>query len=129
MVRVLALCLSLALIVFGTAGVTLGAPHWQIALAFAAGAIGIVLTAILLVTQGRWSVPVAFGMAVGLVVIAVVGLFSGATPWLSWSIFGVGAGFFAIGCARALSPSMYGGELEVIGARRNALRPRRLHTS
>ena len=35
MVRVFAMCLSMALIVLGVVGVTLGAAHWLIALDFA----------------------------------------------------------------------------------------------
>lgn len=112
MVRVLALCLSLALIMFGVVGVTLGAAHWLIAIDFAAGAVGLGLDVLLWSTQGRWSVIVAFGMATALVVLSFVGIVSNAAPWLSWSIFGVGAAFFAIGCARAFAKTLYGGELE-----------------
>ncbi len=111
MVRVLALCLSLALMVFGVIGVTLGAAPWLIVLDFAAGAVGLALDAMLWSTQGRWSIVVAFAMAAALVLLFFVGVVAGATPWLAWSIFGVGVAFFAIGCGRALSPSMYGGEL------------------
>jgi hypothetical protein len=111
MVRVLTLCLSLALIVFGVAGVTLGAPLWLIGLNFAAGAIGLALDGMLWMTQGRWSILVAFGMATALVMLAFVGVITSATPWLSWTIFGVGAAFFVTGCARALSPSLYAGDL------------------
>jgi hypothetical protein len=112
MVRVLGLCLSLALIVFGVMGVTLGAAPWLIALDFVAGAIGLGLVAFLWHTQGRSSVIVAFGMALGLVVLFFAAMVANASPVLSWLIFGVGAAFFAIGCARAFSGSMYGGELE-----------------
>jgi len=113
MVRVLALCLSLALFVLGVAGVTLGAPTWLIVLDFIGGAIGFGLDAVLWATQGRWSVIVAFAMATALVVLFFAGIVTNATPWLSWSIFGIGAAFFAIGCARAFAHSMYGGELEL----------------
>ena len=112
MVRVLGLCLSLALILFGVMGVSLGAATWLIALDFVAGAIGLVLTAFLWHTQGRASVVVAFGMAVGLVVLFFIAMATGANPVLSWLIFAVGAAYFAIGCARAFAGSMYGGELE-----------------
>jgi hypothetical protein len=111
MVRVFALCLSLALIVFGVLGVSLGAAHWLIALDFVAGAVGLGLDALLWSTQGRWSVVVAFAMSTALVVLFFIGIVAGAAPWLSWSIFGVGAAFFAIGCARAFSRSLYGGEV------------------
>jgi hypothetical protein len=112
MVRVFALCLSLALVVFGVVGVTLGAAHWLVALDFVAGAIGLALAAVLWHTQGRWSVIVAFGMATALVVLFFASMATGAPPSLSWCIFGVGAAFFAVGCARAFSRGMYGGELE-----------------
>jgi hypothetical protein len=110
MVRVFTLCLSLALIVLGVAGVMRGAPTWLIALDFAVGAIGIGLDMLLLATRGRWSVLVAFGMATALVVLFFAGVVAGAAPWLAWSIFAAGAAFFAIGCARAFSRSMYAGE-------------------
>jgi len=113
MVRVLALCLSLALFVLGVAGVTLGAPTWLVVLDFVGGAIGFALDALLWATQGRWSVIVAFGMATALVVLFFAGIAANATPWLSWSIFAVGVAYFAIGCARAFARSMYGGELEL----------------
>ena len=113
MVRVLALCLSLALFVLGVAGVTLGAPTWLIVLDFIGGAIGFGLDAVLWATQGRWSVIVAFAMATALVVLFFAGIVTNATPWLSWSIFGIGAAFFAIGCARAFARTLYGGELEL----------------
>jgi hypothetical protein len=106
------LCLSLALIIFGVMGVTLGAPTWLIALDFIAGAVGLVLGWFLWRTQGRSSVIVAFGMATALVVLFFVSIATGGNAVLSWCIFGVGAAFFAVGCARAFSPSMYGGELE-----------------
>ena|SRR5437868_2481097 len=112
MVRVLALCLSLALIMFGVVGVTLGAAHWLIAVDFAAGAVGLALDALLWSTQGRWSVVVSFGMATALVVLFFIGIVANASPLLSWSLFGVGTAFFAIGCARAFARTMYGGELE-----------------
>jgi hypothetical protein len=112
MVRVLTLCLSMALIMFGVAGVTLGAAHWLLAVDFVAGAVALGLDALLWSTQGRWSVIVAFGMATALVVLFFAGIATNASPWLSWSIFGTGAAFFAIGCARAFSRSMYGGEIE-----------------
>ena len=112
MVRVFALCLSLALLMFGVVGVTLGAAHWLIALDFAAGAIGLALDAVLWRTQGRWSVIVSFGMATALVVLFFASMATGAKPAFSWCIFGVGAAFFAVGCARAFAGSMYGGELE-----------------
>ena len=111
MVRVLTLCLSLALVMFGVVGVTLGAPHWLIALDFAAGAIGLGLDVVLWSTQGRWSVIVAFGMATALVVLFFAGIVADAAPWMSWSIFATGVAFFAIGCARAFSRSLYGGEI------------------
>ncbi len=112
MVRVFGLCLSLALIVFGVAGVTNGAPVWLIVLDFIGGGVGLALDAVLWATQGRWSVIVAFAMATALVVLFFAGIVTGSSPWLSWCIFGVGAAFFAIGCARAFSRSMYGGELD-----------------
>jgi hypothetical protein len=113
MVRVFAMCLSMALIVLGVAGATLGAPHWLVALDFIAGAIGLGLDLVLLATQGRSSVIVAFGMATGLAVLFFAAVVANVTPWMSWSLFGIGAAFFAIGCARAFFPSsMYGGELE-----------------
>ncbi len=113
MVRVLALCLSMALFVLGVAGVTNGAPTWLVVLDFIGGGIGFALTAFLWATQGRWSVIVAFGMAVALVVLFFAGIVTNATPWLSWSIFAVGVLFFAVGCGRAFARSMYGGELEL----------------
>jgi len=112
MVRVFGLCLSLALVMLGVMGVTLGAPVWLIALDFVGGAVGLALDAVLWATQGRWSVIVSFAMATALVVLFFAGVVANATPWLSWSIFGVGAAFFAIGCARAFARSMYGGEIE-----------------
>ena len=54
---------------------------------------------------------VSFAMATALVVLFFAGVVANATPWLSWSIFGIGAAFFAIGCARAFVGSMYGGEI------------------
>ena len=113
MVRVLALCLSLALFVLGVAGITAGAPTWLIVLDFIGGAIGFALDAVLWATQGRWSVIVAFGMATALVVLFFAGIATNATPWLSWSIFAIGALFFAAGCGRAFARSMYAGELEL----------------
>jgi hypothetical protein len=112
MVRVLALCLSLALIIFGVVGVTMGAAHWLIALDFVAGAIGLGLDAFLWRTQGRWSVVVSFAMATALVVLFFAGIAANASPVVSWLTFAVGVAFFAIGCARAFGRSMYGGELE-----------------
>ena len=112
MVRVLALCLSLALVMFGVAGVTLGAPLWLVALDFVAGAIGLALDVVLWSTQGRWSVIVAFAMATALVVLFFAGIVADATAWMSWCIFAVGVAFFAIGCARAFSRSLYGGQIE-----------------
>ena len=112
MVRVLGLCLSLALIIFGVMGVTLGAATWLIALDLVAGAIGLGLVAFLWHTQGRSSVIVAFGMAVALVVLFFAAMATGANAVLSWCIFFVAAAFFAIGCARAFAGSMYAGELE-----------------
>ena len=112
MVRVFSLCLSAALFIFGTMGVTLGAPAWLIAIDFIVGAVGLGLGWFLWHTQGRSSVIVAFGMATALVVLFFAGLASGASAALSWCIFGVGAAFFAVGCARAFAPAMYGGELE-----------------
>mgnify|MGYP001547371122 FL=1 len=113
MVRVFALCLSLALIVFGVVGVTLGAALWLVVLDFVAGAVGLGLDALLWTTQGRWSVLVAFAMSTALVVLFFIAVVAGASPWLSWAIFGVGAAFFAVGSARAFSRSLYGGELHV----------------
>jgi hypothetical protein len=112
MVRVFAMCLSMALLVLGVAGVTLGAPHWLIGLDFAAGAIGLGLDAMLWATQGRASVVVAFAMSTVLAVLFFVGVAANAAGWMSWGIFGVAVAFFAIGCARAFSRSMYGGEIE-----------------
>ena len=111
MVRVLGLCLSLALIVFGVMGVTLGAATWLIVLDFIAGAIGLGLVAFLWRTEGRASVIVAFGMSLALVVLFFASMVANANPVLSWCIFGVGAAFFAVGCARAFSGSMYAGDL------------------
>jgi hypothetical protein len=113
MVRVFAMCLSMALIILGVAGATLGAAHWVIALDFIAGAIGLGLDALLWATQGRSSVIVAFGMSTALVVLFFAAVVTNVAPWMSWCIFAVGAAFFAIGCARAFSRSMYGGEIEV----------------
>jgi hypothetical protein len=110
MVRVFTLCLSLALIVLGVAGVMRGAPMWLIVLDFAVGGIGIALDAILLVTRGKFSVLVAFGMATALVVLFFAAVVTSVAPWLAWSIFAVGVLFFAIGCARAFSPSLYAGD-------------------
>ena len=112
MVRVLTLCLSLALIMFGVVGVTLGAAHWLVAVDFAAGAIGLGLDALLWSTQGRWSVIVAFGMSTALVVLFFAGVAANAAAWMSWSIFGVAVAFFAVGCARAFAKSLYSNELE-----------------
>ena len=111
MVRVLTLCLSLALVMFGLVGVTLGAAPWLVALDFVAGAVGLGLDAFLWSTEGRWSVIVAFGMATLLVLLFFGGVVADAAPWLSWSIFGVGTAFFALGCGRAFSRSMYAGEI------------------
>lgn len=110
MVRVFAMGLSMALIIMGVAGVTLGAPHWMIVLDFIAGAIGLGLDAMLWATQGRLSVVVSFGMATALVVLFFAAIVSNGAPWMSWGIFGVGAAFFVIGCARAFS-SFYAGEI------------------
>jgi hypothetical protein len=110
MVRVFTLCFSLALIVLGVAGLMRGAPHWLVALNFAAGAVGIGLDMLLLRTRGRWSVLVALGMASGLIALFFAGVVAGIAPWLAWSIFAVGAMFFAIGCARAFSRSLYAGD-------------------
>jgi hypothetical protein len=107
MVRVFTLCFSFALLVLGVAGVIHGAPTWMIALSFAAGVIGIGLDMVLLATRGRWSVLVALGMASALIALFFAGIVGGAASWLSWSIFAVGVAFFAIGCARAFSPSLY----------------------
>ena len=112
MVRVFGLCLSLALMAFGVVGATTGAPLWLVALDFVGGGIGLVLDAILWATQGRWSVIVAFAMATALVVLFFAGVVANAPPWLSWSIFGVGTAYFAVGCARAFAPSLYAGEIE-----------------
>ncbi|HWE28244.1 MAG TPA: hypothetical protein VHB97_09595 [Polyangia bacterium] len=112
MVRVFALCLSLALLMFGVVGATLGAAHWLIGLDFAAGIIGLLLDAVLWKTQGRWSVIVSFAMATALVVLFFAGIATNAAAWLSWCIFAVGVAFFAIGCARAFARTMYGGEIE-----------------
>jgi hypothetical protein len=101
----------LALIVFGVIGVTTGAPTWMVALDFAAGGIGVGLDAILWLTQGRWSIIVAFAMSAALVALFFAGVVANVPPWLSWSIFAVSVAFFAIGCARAFSSNMYGGEL------------------
>lgn len=111
MVRVFTLCLSLALVVVGVAGVTSGAPTWLVTLDFIAGAVGIALDMMLLRSRGRQSVLVAFGMSTALVVLFFAGVVAGAAPWLTWAIFAMGAGFFAIGCARAFSRSMYAGDL------------------
>ncbi|MGZ3441963.1 MAG: hypothetical protein ACXVDD_20725 [Polyangia bacterium] len=108
----LAMCLSLALIILGVMGVTLGAAHWMIALDFLAGAIGLGLDAMLWATQGRASVVVAFVMSTVLVLLFFVGVLANAAPWLSWGMFGIAVAFFAIGCGRAFSKSMYGGEIE-----------------
>ena len=112
MVRVFGMCLSLALIVFGVAGVTVGAPTWLIVLDIVGGVIGLGLDAFLWVTQGRWSVIIAFAMATALVVLFFAAIATGAPAWLSWCSFGVGAAFFAVGCARAFARSLYAGELE-----------------
>ncbi|HEY2749035.1 MAG TPA: hypothetical protein VGL86_30650 [Polyangia bacterium] len=110
MVRVFTLCLSLALVVLGVAGVMHGAPTWLVALDFVAGAIGVGLDMLLLATRGRWSVLVAFAMSTGLVVLFFAAIVAGVMPWLAWSIFAAGAAFFAIGCARAFSRSLYAGD-------------------
>lgn len=112
MVRVLTLCLSLALVMFGVVGVTLGAAHWLIALDFAAGAVGLGLDVLLWSTRGRWSVIVAFAMSTALVVLFFAGIAANAAAWMSWSIFGVAVAFFGIGCARAFVRSLYSDELE-----------------
>jgi len=112
MVRVLAMVLSVALIVFGVAGVAYGAAHWLIALNFVAGAIGLGLDAMLWRTEGRWSVIVSFAMATALVVLFFAGIVTNASPSLSWMTFAVGVAFFAIGCARAFTRSLWGGDLE-----------------
>jgi hypothetical protein len=112
MVRVFAMCLSMALIILGVAGVTLGAPHWLIALDFAAGALGLGLDAMLWATQGRSSVAVAFAMSTVLVLLFFVGVVANAAQWMTWGIFGIAVAFFAIGCARAFARSLYGGEIE-----------------
>ena len=112
MVRIFTLCLSMALLVLGVAGVMQHAPTWLIVADFTAGTIGLGLDAFLWATQGHLSVLVAFGMATLLVVIFFVGIITGVAPWLAWSIFAIGVAFFAIGCARAFSRSMYAGDLE-----------------
>ena len=112
MVRVFAMCLSMTLVILGVAGVTLGAAPWLIALDFVAAAIGLGLDAMLWATQGRSSVAVAFGMATALAVLFFSAVAANAAGWMSWSIFAVAAAFFAIGCARAFGPSMYGGQVE-----------------
>ena len=110
MVRVFTLCLSMALVVLGVAGVMRGAPTWLVTLDFLMGAIGIGLDMLLLATRGRWSVLVAFTMSTALVVLFFAGVVASAAPWLTWSIFAAGAAFFAIGCARAFSRTMYAGD-------------------
>ncbi len=111
MVRVFTLCLSLALAVLGVVGITVGAPTWLVALDFVAAAIGVGLDAILWATQGRWSIIVAFAMSAALVALFFAGVVTNAAGWLSWSLFAIAVAFFAMGCARAFSPSMAGGEL------------------
>ena len=110
MVRVFTMCLSLALAMLGVAGIFYGAPTWLIVLDFLAAAVGIGLDALLLRTRGRWSVVVAFSMSTALVILFFAGVITGAAPWLAWSIFTIAVLFFAIGCARAFSPSMYAGD-------------------
>jgi hypothetical protein len=51
-------------------------------------------------------------MATALVVLFFAGIVANAAPWMSWCIFGIGVAFFAVGCARAFSRSLYGGEIE-----------------
>jgi hypothetical protein len=105
------LCLSFALAVLGVIGIYVGAPAWLIALDFVAAAIGVGLDIMLWATQGRFSIIVAFAMSAGLVVIFFSGVVANAAPWLAWSIFAIAVAFFAMGCARAFSPSMAAGEL------------------
>src|SRR3954464_15337168 len=101
MVRVVAMALSMALIILGIAGVTLGAAPWLIALDFAAGAIGLGLDVMLWMTQGRSSVVVAFAMSTALAVLFFGAMAANAAAWLSWSIFAIAVAFFGVGCARA----------------------------
>jgi hypothetical protein len=112
MVRVLTMCLSFALIVFGLGGLFHNAPLWLVILDFVGGGIGLILDGFLWATQGRFSIIVAFAMSVAMVVLFFAAIVTNATPWLTWCTFGVGAAFFAVGCARAFSPSMYAGDLE-----------------
>lgn len=111
MVRVLLLCLSMALVVLGVIGLTIGAPIWLVVLDFVAAAIGLGLDAMLWATQGRWSIIVAFAMAAGLVAIFFGGVVTNAAPWLCWSMFAIAIALLAMGVARVFSPSMSGGEL------------------
>jgi hypothetical protein len=112
MVRVFAMGLSMALLIVGIAGVTLGAPHWLIAVDFAAAAVGLGLDAMLWATQGRSSVVVAFAMATVLAIIFFIGVVGNVAPWFAWSIFAIAVMFFAVGCARAFGKSPYGRRLE-----------------
>jgi hypothetical protein len=105
------LCLSFALAVLGVVGIYLNVATWLIVLDFVAAGVGIGLDAMLWATQGRWSIIVAFVMSAALVAVFFGGVVANAAPWLCWSMFAIAVAFFAIGCARAFSPSMAAGEL------------------
>jgi hypothetical protein len=100
MVRVLALCLSVALICLGVVGIWSPLPRWLVGLDFAAGALGILLDFVLWKTYGRYSVAVSLVMALALVAIVFGGMVTNATSWLTWCMLGIAAAFVLIAAAR-----------------------------
>ncbi len=113
MVRVLALCLSVALICFGVVGIWSPLPRWLVAMDLVAGCVGILLDFLLWKTYGRYSVAVSLVMAMGLVAIVFAAMVTNAISWLSWCMIGIAAAFVLIAAARGREGYSAGKELEL----------------
>jgi hypothetical protein len=100
MVRVLTLCLSVALICLGVVGIWSPLPRWLVAMDFVAGGVGMLLDAVLWKTHGRYSIAVSLAMALGLVAIVFAAMVTNATSWLTWCMIGIAAAFVLVAAAR-----------------------------
>lgn len=105
MVRVIGLPLAFGLLMLSVIGAfERTPPAWFVILGFVVGAVALLAVIALWLAHGRAAGLVAVGLAVALGVLWLVGLGTGAAGWLTWSLFGWGCAFLALGSARLLAP-------------------------
>ena len=105
MVRPLGLILSFGLFVLGVIGLySHTQPSWFLILDFVAGGVALLAIIALWLGHGRRAGLVALALAVGLGVLWLVGLGTGAAGWLTWCMLGWGCAFLVVGVARLVAP-------------------------